>query len=295
MLALDRYTVFGVAAILLWSSLVALIRHVTELLGPIGGAAMIYSVASLFLLVSIGIPKLRHFSWSYIVIAGGLFAAYEVCFSLALGYAIDRSQTIEMAVINYLWPSLTVLFAILGSKKSISKWIYPSLFIAFFGVAWSLMGGQELSLLTVMNNVQSNPLAYLLAFVGAIIWAVYCNITKRLSNGKNGITLFFIFTALSLWLQFVLTNQPPMTFTAKSISYLLIAGVVMGSGYALWNIAIIGGNMMFLATLSYFTPILSTLLSMLLLGVTLSASFWQGVLLVTLGSLMSWWVTRGRD
>lgn len=34
---------------------------------------------------------------------------------------------------------------------------------------------------------------------------------------------------------------------------LLLTGIVMGSGYALWNVAILRGNMLLLATLSYFT------------------------------------------
>ncbi len=42
-----------------------------------------------------------------------------------------------------------------------------------------------------LENIQSNPLSYGLAFAGAIIWAVYCNITKIMAAGKNGMTLFF--------------------------------------------------------------------------------------------------------
>ncbi len=47
-----------------------------------------------------------------------------------------------------------------------------------------------------------------------------------------------------------------------------------------------------LATLSYFTPIFSALFSSLILGVTLSNSFWQGVVMVTVGSLLCWLVTK---
>ncbi|MDW2095543.1 EamA family transporter, partial [Vibrio sp. 1866] len=43
---------------------------------------------------------------------------------------------------------------------------------------------------------------------------------------------------------------------------------------------------------SYFTPIFSALFSSLILGVTLSNSFWQGVVMVTVGSLLCWLVTK---
>lgn len=83
-----------------------------------------------------------------------------------------------------------------------------------------------------------------------------------------------------------------MEFNLSSVSTLLLAGIVMGAGYALWNQAIIGGNMVLIATFSYFTPVFSTLFSSFYLSVALTQSFWQGVALVTLGSLMCAWATR---
>ncbi|MEF1174286.1 EamA family transporter, partial [Vibrio sinaloensis] len=121
-----------------------------------------------------------------------------------------------------------------------------------------------------------------------------CNLTKRISNGQNAITLFFIMTAISLWIKYALSAETGMSVTLESGSLLLVAGVFMGSGYALWNYAIIGGNMVLLATLSYFTPVLSTIISSIILGIALSSSFLQGVVMVTLGSLMCWWVTRDK-
>jgi drug/metabolite transporter (DMT)-like permease len=116
-----------------------------------------------------------------------------------------------------------------------------------------------------------------------------------MANGKNAITLFFMLTAVALWVEYAVSNEPPMQFSVTSVFSLLLASAVMASGYALWNSAIIGGNMVFLATISYFTPIFSTFLSTLILGVALSDTFWQGVIFVTLGSFMCWWVTREKS
>lgn len=292
LLVKHKHTLLGVVAILFWGCLVGLTRSVAEQFGAVGGAALIYTVASILLYFTIGIPRLKGLGWKYIIVGGSLFAAYEVFFSLALGLANDRHQTIEMALINYLWPSLTVLLAVLVTNKKVSWLIYPSILISFFGVLWSLLGEEGISLPQLLHNISTNPTAYLFAFAGAFIWAVYCVVTKRLSNGKNGITIFFVFTAIALWIHYFRSNQPALVFSLESSLSLLITAAVMGSGYALWNIAIIGGNMLFLATLSYFTPILSTLFSVLILGISISATFWQGVFLVTLGSILCWWVTR---
>ncbi|KHT48174.1 aromatic amino acid DMT transporter YddG [Vibrio sp. MarTm2] len=289
-----KFTIAGIAAILLWSSVMGVARAVTEMLGPVGGAASIYTVAALFLVAVMGVPKWRQYSLRYVLLGGGLFVAYEMCLALALAMANDRQQAIEMLVINYLWPALTVLLAVLVSGKKTNVLVYPSVALAFVGVAWSISGDQGLSLTQISANIATNPTTYAMAFVGAFLWAIYCNLTKRISNGQNAITLFFIMTAISLWIKYALSAETGMSVTLESGSLLLVAGVFMGSGYALWNYAIIGGNMVLLATLSYFTPVLSTIISSIILGIALSSSFLQGVVMVTLGSLMCWWVTRDK-
>jgi len=287
-----KYTFAGCLAILIWSTIVALIRNVAEQLGPIGGAAMIYSVSSVFLLIFIGAPRFKLFSLKYLLIGGALFVSYEMCLSLALGMANDRIQAVEMGVINYLWPSLVVLFAVFTSNKAVDKRVYPAIALSFFGVAWTVSGEGGVSLAQLAQNIATNPLSYSLALMGAFIWAFYCTITKQLANGRNAITWFFIATALALWVSYFNSDAAAMNFTGDAIVDLLLAGGAMAGGYALWNIGIIGGNMVLLATLSYFTPLLSTFFSAFILDIELTVTFWQGVLMVTIASLLCWWFTR---
>ena len=47
-----RATLIGLAAILLWSTMVGLIRSVSEGLGPVGGAALLYTLSGLLCLVT---------------------------------------------------------------------------------------------------------------------------------------------------------------------------------------------------------------------------------------------------
>lgn len=287
-----RFTLYGCIAILSWSCLLGIARLVTESLGPVGGAAMLYSLSSIFLLIVVGIPKLSYFSSKYLIVGGAMFVCYEIFLALALGYSNSRAQAIEVSIVNYLWPALTVLFAVLGSNKKPNWLLYPAVTLAFIGVAWTVSGDNGLSPTQIISNVSSNPLVYFMAFTGAVIWAVYCNLTQRQQSKHNAITLFFIATAVSLWVKFAFADEPTMTFSWSALGYLFASAALMAGGYGLWNIAIVGGNMVFLATLSYFTPIFSALFSSLILGVTLSNSFWQGVVMVTVGSLLCWLVTK---
>ncbi|MEG3012741.1 MAG: EamA family transporter, partial [Pseudomonas sp.] len=77
-------TVCGLVAIILWSTATGLIRSVSELFGPLGGAALIYTLGAILLLAWLGRPRLRATSWPYLIMGSGLFVAYEVCLSLAL-------------------------------------------------------------------------------------------------------------------------------------------------------------------------------------------------------------------
>lgn len=288
-----RATLFGLLAIVLWSSVVGLIRSVSEGLGPIGGAAMIYSVSAVFLLVALGVPKWRSFPRPYLIVGSLLFVSYEICLSLSLGYANTRLQAIEVGMINYLWPCFTVLMALALNGQQAKWWLLPGLLLSLFGIGWIMSGEGGWSPAQMLANVRSNPLSYGLAFSGAVIWALYCNLTKKIAQGSNGVVLFIVLTALALWLKYAFSSESGMQFSVGVIVTLLCAGVAMGAGYAAWNVGILHGNMTLLATVSYFTPVLSAVFAALVLHTSLTVNFWQGVAMVTLGSLICWRATRG--
>ena len=105
--------------------------------------------------------------------------------------------------------------------------------------------------------------------------------------------LFITLTAMALWLKYAFSSESGMQFTLPVTLTLLCAGMAMGAGYAAWNVGILRGNMTLLATASYFTPVLSAVFAALVLNTALTANFWQGVVMVTAGSLICWRATRG--
>jgi len=287
-----RATLIGLAAIVLWSTMVGLIRGVSEGLGPVGGAAMIYTLSGLLCLITVGFPDIRRFSTRYLIAGSVLFVSYEICLALSLGYASTRHQAIEVGMVNYLWPSLTIVFAILFNGQKSNLWIIPGLLIALLGVCWVLGGENGLHFAEITANIISNPLSYGLAFAGAFIWAAYCTVTSKYAKGQNGITLFVLLTALSLWMKYLFSDQPEMVFSVPVVIKLVMCGIALGFGYASWNIGILHGNVSVLATVSYFTPVLSAALAAVLLNAPLSFAFWQGALMVCAGSLLCWYATR---
>ncbi|MBP2838153.1 aromatic amino acid DMT transporter YddG [Dickeya parazeae] len=293
-----RATLAGLLAIVLWSTSVGVIRSLTEALGALGGAAMIYTTSAICLLLFGHRPTFRTHARIYLLLGGALFVSYEICFSLSIGMAQNRLQAMELGMINYLWPCLTILFSLFINQQKTRSWLWPGLALSIAGILWILKGNGDWTPALMWQNISSNPLAYCMALAAALVWALYCNISRRFGNGKSGILLFFIVTAVVLWGQYLHSDAPTFSFSMRTFSMrtlleLLFIGGSTALAYAAWDTGIQRGNMALLATASYFTPILTTLMATLWLQTTPSVAFWQGVIMVTLGSLLSWLATRG--
>ena len=270
----NQATLIGLTAILLWSSVVGLIRTVSDHFGALGGAALMYSVATVFLCLSLGRPRIAPLPRAYLYWGSVLFVSYELCLSLSIGFADHARQAIEVGMVNYLWPSFTLLATVLFHHRP-ARWrlLLPGFVLSMLGIAWVLGGEQGLDGAMMWANIRSNPLSYGLAFAGALIWAAYCVLTARLAQGQNAITLFFLLVALVLWMKYLAFGSGSLHWHAASILYLLLAAAAMGFGYAAWNVGILHGRVTLLAGASYFIPVLSALLSALVLSTALPWAF----------------------
>lgn len=288
-----KATLIGLCAIVLWSSIVGLIREVSQSFGAVGGAALIYSIACIFLLLNVGWVPLKRFSKQYLFWGGVLMVAYEVCLALSIGYATDSRQAIEIGMVNYLWPTFTMVATVIFHTRKANWLIAPGIIIAVSGIALVLGGAEGLNIHLMWLHIDTNPLSYGLAFLGAGIWAAYCVVTIKMAKGENGITLFFMLVAVVMWLKYFFgTEEIAMDVNLSSITYLLLAAAAMGFGYAAWNVGILRGNVTILTLASYFIPVFSSALSALLLSATLDLSFWKGALMVCLGSVLCWLSTK---
>lgn len=287
-------TLIGFAAIVLWSALVALIKEVSNSFGAVGGSALIYTVSFIFLFFSVGWVPLKKFPKKYLLVGGFLMVTYEVSLSLAIGYSHNAKQAIEIGMVNYLWPTFTMVATVMFYTKKANWLLIPGIVCSMIGIIWVLGGDEGFDISQMIANVKNNPLGYSLAFLGAILWAGYCVVTIKFAKGVNGITLFFMLVAIVLWVKFFLfgNHLAELNFNPKSIIYLVLTAISMGFGYAAWNVGIIQGNVTILTGASYFIPVFSSALSSVILSTSLGFSFWQGALCVCVGSILCWLSTK---
>lgn len=285
-------SLIGLSAILQWSSIVGLLKKISFSLGAELAVLLMYTLSTCILLIFFKIPNLKLISKKYLIFSTLLFVIYELCFSYAIALAQTAQQAIEVSLVNYLWPGLTVAMLILFKEIKFNVFVIVGLAISLSGIILIQTGQGALTWSNILSNILENPISYILAFVGATLWSLYCVITKKYSDGHNPISFFFVAISIVLWTKYLwshglsLNAIPEVELT--TIGLLGIVSVVMALGYAAWNIGIIKGNITILVTLSYFSPVISTLISMFILQTNLPTEFWYGVILVTSGSLVCW-------
>ncbi|WP_140445021.1 MULTISPECIES: aromatic amino acid DMT transporter YddG [unclassified Bifidobacterium] len=292
-----RATAVGLSALLLWSMMTALVRIVAESFGATLGSAMIYTVGVVLLLVFHRPAPLRNYPRRYLAIGGALFVFYESSISLSIGLASTAAQSVEVSLVNYLWPTMMVLLSAGITKPRVKGAVWraiPGAVVATIGVALAVGGNSGLDFTAAVGHIAANPLPYLLAFLGASAWSVYAVITPTLSGGLDGTSVFFPGVAVALWIIHFMSGQGLPAATPGVIDWIAVLGcaVVIAGGYACWGYGILHGSLRTLAIASYATPVPSVAASSLILGLALSLPFWLGTLLVVSGSVLNWLAAR---
>ncbi|ADO43166.1 aromatic amino acid DMT transporter YddG [Ketogulonicigenium vulgare] len=283
---IDPPTLVGMSAILMWSATVGLYRNISEIFGPIGGSALIFTVSGIVALIHAGPKAFRGHSPRYLLIGGAMFVTYEIALALAVGFAQTRAQSVEVGLINYLWPSFTIALAIWAGHARAGIMVIPGILICLLGVFWAATGSANFSLAAMVHNIGSNPLPYILAFIAAITWPLYTILTKGMAQGRSAVPLFLLATAALLWVYYGVSDQPTLVYNSKGAMMVLTFGVLTTLAYSAWTYGVNHGNLTLMATASYFSPLLSVMLSSVLLSMVPGLNFWLGASLVTAGSLI---------
>ena len=286
-------TIFGILAILFWGTTIAFSRSLTEQLGPLTAASWIYLLSGIwgcvYLISKPGrIKKTFQLPILYLIGCGALFVIYTVSLYLAVGLAFSREQVIEVSIINYLWPGLTLVFSlpILHKKGKIT--LIPGMVLAFSGFYLATVESGMFSWEVFKGNFQVNYLPYLLAFMAAISWGLYSVLVRRWAGHTEGgaIPIFLLVTGLVLTIiRFIFPEES--SWTARIVAELLYMSIFPTFlAYFFWDRAMRKGKIILVASLSYFTPLLSIIISSLYLQVAVKANLWIACGLVIVGAVI---------
>lgn len=287
-------TVAGLVALLLWSMSVALMRGMSErsglLTGPmlaslLGGAlGLAWSTARGHPLgAQLRLPAL--YLWG----CGALFVLTNVSLYLAIGLCLDHDQTLVIALVNYLWPALTVALSVPLLGYRARPWLPVGLLAAVAGTAVALLGGGlgDGTGATFWHTPRGLS-ALGLGGVAALSWGLYSNLARRWGDPEHGaVPLFALATGATLGLM-LLAHPETVTWTLRGALEVATLGVAsLAVAYALWDTGVRRGDPAVLGVASYFVPVASTLVSALYLVVVPGVHVISGAALVVAGAWLS--------
>ena len=280
-----KATLTGMLAPLCWGTTVGLVRTITEQFGLSAGLTFLYAFIVIMLLGVLGVPKLGQFPKKYLLFGLPWANLCSILFCVSMYMCQNERQTVEVGMVNYMWPCLVVLFAVIINHQKARWWLTPALLISVWGIMIVTGGERGADIKGMLHNIGQNPYCYFLAFLGAVSWGIYSNLTRRFAAGANPTILIFG----SLWLCGFGDISGVNTFGWLSV---VIGAVALGGGYAAWNYGIAKGNITILAVSSYFTPVLSCIFASIWIGAALSVNLIVGVSILVLGSILTWSATE---
>lgn len=277
----QKATLVGITAILMWATLALL----TELSGTVPAfqlTAMSFTIAFLIgavtllregsFLQTLKLPKVV-----WLTGITGLFGYHFFYF-----IALDNAPVIEASLIAYLWPLFIVFFSALLPGETL-KWFHAvGVIVAFVGVGLLITKGEATAF-----DVRYTT-GYLAALLCALIWSSYSLLSRRFGAiPTSAVGGFCGATALLAWICHFLFESTVVPAAGEWIAIAALGTGPIGLAFFTWDYGVKQGNIKILGTLSYATPLLSTLLLIAFGIIEPTSTIWTACLLVVGGALLT--------
>lgn len=280
------WNVLAFATVAIWSSTFICSKILLETLTPL--QLMFFRFVIAYIVLLILHPKFykpnsikEEFLFILTGISGGSLYFFTENTAVKLSLASDVSLIVATT------PILTVLLAhLLTKEKALSKNLIIGFFIAISGVFLVIFNGRFI--------LKLNPKGDLLALGAAFCWAIYSVIIKRF-NGKYPtlyLTRKVFFYAIITVIPFLLKTNFNSSFvkllSLKIIISLLFLGIVASSScYVIWNLAIEKLGVIKTNNYLYFLPLITLVLSFIILHENITVFSLIGATLILLGVYVS--------
>ncbi|WP_245501227.1 aromatic amino acid exporter YddG [Lichenibacterium minor] len=284
-------TALGVMAIVLWSAL-ALLTRSSESVPPFELLFLTFAVAFASSVPVLAFRGRKTFSaWkqpksAWIFSFSGIFVYHALYF-----YALSRAPAAKASLIAYLWPMLMVLFSAVMDRSTMLPRHFVGATSGFIGSAFVILDRTQ-------SPVDEGHVDGYLAAAGcAIVWAAYSVLNRRFRNIPSDMIGGVCGLVAVAGLLVHLMAEPTVPPTASAwVSIVLLGLGPAGAAFFAWDYATKHGHVPILGALSYFAPLLSTLLLVVAGSTSASPGLVTAALLIVAGATVaSFKRDRGRS
>jgi drug/metabolite transporter (DMT)-like permease len=274
-------------AVLLWATLASLATLLSDI------PPFLLTGIGLLIGAAVSLPALRSglTPWKIPVrtLLLGVYGLFGYHFMLFL--ALQTAPAVEANLVNYLWPLLIVLMSPLFTKslKLNVRYVLASL----SGFAGAVIAITYNSSALASSSIE---IGYLFALAAAVIWATYSLATTKVPSFPTpAIGLFALVSGLlALGAHFLF--EPAATISSADWVLLVLLGAgPLGGAFYLWDAALKIGDPRRIGLLAFLTPLLSTVLLVLVSGNSLSWQLLVATALIVGGALLGPRTTSGAN
>lgn len=209
---------------------------------------------------------------------------YYLCENIALAH----TRASNVSIIASLAPFFTAVFASLLLKdEKLKRWFLPGFIVALCGVCMVTFNGNAV--------MEMNPLGDFLALGGAVIWAVYSIIIRKMSSLGYSVVLttrriFFYGLLLMIPLLGVLGFQGNISAVQEPVylGNLLFLGICSCAlCFVIWNYAVDVLGAVVSSNYIYAVPVVTVVVSMVVLKEQITVMGIAGMVLTIVGLMIS--------
>lgn len=294
-------TLAGISSIILWASNIAFSKSAMEKEGNYNAAFYIYFFSGIIIFLILMafqkkgnfLKKLKCLPLSYYFKTGIFFILNNVLLFIAIGMTRKSEELIIVTLLNYTWPMMIYILGIPLLKLNIPlKTLLPGIILSFLGILLALLQGYSLDIVgRIIRAGDDNLLAYFLAFLTSVSWAVYSNLTSKYKTQEDiaGIPVIFLISGLIFLLILGLKGQlTTIHFSAivQDTDLLYIIAGPTSIGYLFWYFAMKNGNRYLVTSISFLIPLFSMLIILLKLHTEINFLFWIASMFLVTGSYL---------
>lgn len=277
--------ILAIATVAIWGTNATVIKIILTSIPTLQTLGLSGLCAFLFLLgvnlLNGNLKKMREYGWKdYLKMAGlgflGLFL-----YSALYYYGLDELSAQMACIINYLWPIMLVMFSCLLLHEKLTLGKCAALLISFLGVIILSLGGQS-------GNSGNFTGGVIGCIIAAACYGLFSVLNKKADMDQN-ITMMVIWLTVTVC-SLVLGRLTEDWIVIKGSQWigLIYLGIFTDAiAYLMWALALKDSEeAAIVSNIAYLTPILSVIISAIVLKEKISRNSFIAFIMILLGIVL---------